>query len=150
MSAPAWPPLDPREPRAGVDSRARLVLTVAAWALLAYWMRGALLLIRDWLSHPDFELNTQAAARLELDLVASGALPRGCPRCSPHGSLLGRAAPGDPRAAAIDAAARAARPRGARGAFGLGAADVLSLREPRIVTVRFDASGAIAPDGAKG
>src|SRR4051812_37533664 len=35
------------------------MLTLAAWALLAFWMRGALLLVYDWLSAPLFEFSNE-------------------------------------------------------------------------------------------
>ena len=68
VSAPAWPPLvlPDRVPR---WVRVRdLALTIAAWSLLAYWVRGALLLI--WIA---IKLVRQADVNPAREVVARNA-----------------------------------------------------------------------------
>lgn len=145
MSATAWPPLilPDRVPR-WVRIR-DLVLTIAAWTVLAYWVRGALLLIFDWLRYPFFELTTEkapewarmwstlapffAVAALLAAWLVYWALQR-------RATLMGHRAVAQPPPLEFEVHARH---------FGLRAADALSMREARSVTVRFDADGAIAP-----
>ena len=145
MSTPAWPPLvlPDRVPR---WVRVRdLALTIAAWALLAYFVRGALLLIWDWLGYPFFELTTQrapdwtamwtalapffAVAAVLAAWLVFWALQR-------RKTLMQQRTMAQPPPLDPDVHARH---------FGLRAADLPALREPRNVTVRFDASGAITP-----
>jgi hypothetical protein len=124
-----------------------LTLTIAAWAALAYWMRGALLLIYDWLSYPFFELSTYAApdwSRIWFTLAPFIAVSALLAAWIVYWSFRRRAILARSRSmtqpASLDLETHASQ-------FGLRAADVLSMRESRIVTVRFDASGAIArPD----
>lgn len=120
------------------------MLTLAAWALLAYWMRGALLLIGDWLWYPIFELSTYAApdwkriwSRLAPYLVVSALLATWLVYWAVRrrATLMRQQSMSQP--APLDLAIHAVR-------FGLHADDVLSLREARIVTVAFDADGGIA------
>jgi len=147
MSTPAWPPLilAHRVPR---WVRARdLVLTIAAWALLAYWMRGALLLICDWLSYPFFELSTYAApdwkriwSRVAPYLVIAALLAAWLVYWAARRRAILMRQQSTPPPAPLDLEVHAAR-------FGLRSADVLSLREPRIATVAFDADGVITNRG---
>ena len=148
MSAPAWPPLvlPDRVPR---WVRVRdLALTIAAWTLLAYWVRGALLLIWDWLSYPFFALSTEKApdwARIWSTLapfVAVAALLAAWLvywALQRRTTLMGQRSMAQP--APLDLGTHARH-------FGLGEAHVAVMREPRIVTVSFDAGGAIAPPAA--
>ena len=145
MTTPAWPPLI-RPDRLPAWVRARdLVLTIAAWVLLAYWMRGALLLIGDWLWYPFFELNTAPEpdwnriwSRLAPFLAIAALLAAWIFYWSIRRRKILARQRSMPSPDSLDVGMHAAR-------FGLRLADVLALREPRIVTVRFDASGAITP-----
>jgi poly-beta-1,6-N-acetyl-D-glucosamine biosynthesis protein PgaD len=145
VSAPAWPPLIlPDRVPAWVRAR-DLALTIAAWALLAYWVRGALLLIYDWLAYPFFELTTQQApdwARMWSTLAPFFAVAALLAAWLVYWALQRRSTLRQhrsmPQPAPLDLAAHA-------GHFGLRNAEALSMRGPRIVVVRFGADGAIAP-----
>ena len=150
MNNPAWPPLI-RADRVPAWVRVRdLVLTISAWAVLAYWVRGALLLIWDWFSYPFFELSTYAAP--DWDRIWSTLAPFVAVSALLSAWLVYWAA--QRRAiltrqqwvsqpAPLDPGPHAAR-------FGLLASDAAALRELRIATVRFDADGAIAPPDSRG
>jgi len=145
VSTPAWPPLIVAH-RVPAWVRVRdLVLTIAAWALLVYWMRGALLLIGDWLSHPIFELSTYPEpdweriwSRVAPYLVVAALLAAWLVYWAARRSSTLKRQQSMTAPAPLDLEMHAAR-------FGLRADDVFSMREPRIVTVRFEAGGAIAP-----
>jgi poly-beta-1,6-N-acetyl-D-glucosamine biosynthesis protein PgaD len=141
----AWPPLilARRVPR---WVRVRdLALTIGAWAVLAYWVRGALLLAYDWLSHPIFELSAHPApqwSRMWLTLapfLAASALLAAwlvfwAARRSAELAVQRSVTQPPPLEPGTHAAG-----------FGLQPAGLLSLREARVQTVRFDAHGAITP-----
>jgi hypothetical protein len=58
MTPRMWPPLVGRNIPSWIRWR-DYALTFAAWMLLAWWMRGAFLLLYDWLSKPIFALTSQ-------------------------------------------------------------------------------------------
>jgi hypothetical protein len=126
------------------------VLTIAAWVVLMYWVRGALLLIGDWLSYPFFELSTQPAPdwnRIWSTLAPFFAVSALLAAWLVYWAAQRRTILGRQRwvtqPAPLDLETHAAQ-------FGLRASDALALREARIATIRFDASGAIAPPGPQG
>ncbi|HSW82647.1 MAG TPA: PgaD family protein [Usitatibacter sp.] len=147
MSAHAWPPLI-RADRVPAWVRVRdLVLTVAAWVLLAYWVRGALLLIWDWLSYPFFELSTYPApdwsriwSTLAPFLAISALLAAWLVFWAARRRTILTRRRSVAQPSPLDPEMHAAR-------FGLRASDALALREARIATVRFDANGTIMPPG---
>jgi len=150
MSNRAWPPLIHAN-RMPAWVRVRdLVLTVAAWIVLMYWVRGALLLIGDWLSYPFFELSTYPAP--DWDRIWSTLAPFFAIAALLAAWLVYWAARRNKilarqrsvaQPAPLDLETHAAQ-------FGLHAGDALALREARIATIRFDANGAIAPPGPQG
>jgi poly-beta-1,6-N-acetyl-D-glucosamine biosynthesis protein PgaD len=144
MNSPAWPPLI-RADRVPAWVRVRdLVLTIAAWLVLMYWVRGALLLIGDWLSFPLFRLSTQQAPdwpRIWSTLapfIATAALLAGwlVYWALRRRTILTRQL-SMPQPAALDRSVHADR-------YGLGPEDVAMLRNAQVVTVRFDVNGSIA------
>jgi poly-beta-1,6-N-acetyl-D-glucosamine biosynthesis protein PgaD len=118
-----------------------LALTVGVWALFAWWVEGALSLIWDWLSSPMFELTTHAQpdwrrmwVKLEpfigiSALLATWLLAWGAYRSAAFARLAKQAS-----AAPLDLAEHASR-------YGIGAEEVVSLRQLRVATVRVDADG---------
>jgi len=147
MSTPAWPPLV-RADRVPAWIRARdLLLTIAAWVVLVYWVRGSLLLIWDWLSYPFFELSTQPSPDWEriwstlAPFVATAAL---LAAWLVYWALRRRTILMRQRSMlqppALDPGVHADR-------YGLRAADLAALRGPQVVTVRFGANGAMEPPG---
>jgi len=149
MSTPGWPPLISAE-RVPAWVRARdLVMTLAAWVVLVYWIRGALLLIGDWLSYPFFELSSQPSPdwkRIWATLapfVATAALLAAWLvywALSRRKILMRQRAMLQP--ATLDPGVHADR-------YGLRAADLAALRELQVVTVHFDANGAVEPPGRR-
>jgi poly-beta-1,6-N-acetyl-D-glucosamine biosynthesis protein PgaD len=145
MTMPAWPPLI-RADRVPAWVRVRdLVLTVAAWAALLYWVRGALLLIADWLWYPFFELNAQPAPdwpRIWSTLAPFVVLAAVLAAWLVYWSLRRRKILVRQRSMAqppaLDLGVHANR-------YGLGPSDIAALRDARVVTVQFDADGAICP-----
>jgi poly-beta-1,6-N-acetyl-D-glucosamine biosynthesis protein PgaD len=141
---PAWPPLLlGRDVPRWVRWR-DVVLTLAAWAVLAYWMRGAVLLLYDWVSAPMFELTTQRAPDwqriwrtlspfLSLAALLAAWLLYWASR---RRALLGQDRD-SPQPAPLGLDAHAEK-------FGLTAATVDSMRRPQVLTVRFDNTGHIA------
>src|SRR4051812_24168637 len=117
------------------------MLTLAAWALLAFWMRGALLLVYDWLSAPLFEFSSErppdwpgiwrtlspflALAALLAAWLFYWAMRR-------RGILAQGRDIAQPPALGLEAHARR---------FGLSLADVEAWRSAQVVTVHFDGSG---------
>jgi poly-beta-1,6-N-acetyl-D-glucosamine biosynthesis protein PgaD len=144
VSAAAWPPLilPERVPR---WVRVRdLVLTIAAWTLLIYWVRGALLLIGDWFSYPFFEFSTARTpdwARMWATLAPFVALSALLAAWLVFWALQRRATlrrhHAMPQPAPLSVESHANH-------FGLREADAIAIRKLRIVTVSFDANGAIA------
>jgi poly-beta-1,6-N-acetyl-D-glucosamine biosynthesis protein PgaD len=145
MTPPAWPPLI-RADRVPTWVRVRdLVLTLAAWTALLYWVRGALLLIADWLSYPYFELSaarTPDWSRIWATLAPFVVLAAVFAAWLVYWSLRRRTILMRQRSmtqpAGLDLGVHANR-------YGLAPDDIAALRNPRVVTVRFDADGAIAP-----
>jgi poly-beta-1,6-N-acetyl-D-glucosamine biosynthesis protein PgaD len=147
MNAHTWPPLilPDRVPR---WVRARdLALTIVAWIVLLYWVRGALLLILDWLSYPFFELSTTRApdwaamwSTLAPFFAVSAVLAAWLVfwALQRRKTLMRQRTVAQPPPLELDAHARQ---------FGLDARAVLAIRAPRVATVHFDAAGGIARPG---
>ena len=143
MTTGSWPPLvlGKSVPR---WVRVRdIAITLAAWALLAWWMRGALLLIWDWLSYPMFELNTQPAPDwpriwqlLAPFLAISALLAAWLYFWSIRRRRILRRQLHADQPEPLELGVHAAR-------FGASPPRVLALRERRIATVTFDASGRV-------
>jgi poly-beta-1,6-N-acetyl-D-glucosamine biosynthesis protein PgaD len=143
LSARAWPPLI-RAERVPWWVRARdFLLTLAAWALLAWWMEHAITLIWDWVSFPIFELTHHVApdwGRIWTVLSPFFAIVALLAAWLLYWSAQRRrilaqrhdAAQPEPLALEVHAAD-----------FGLAASDVSALRDPRIATVRFTDDGRI-------
>ena len=143
MSARTWPPLI-RSERVPWWVRVRdLLLTLAAWTLLAWWMEHALRLIWDWLSFPIFELTHHVApdwARIWSALSPFFALVALLGAWLLYWSARRRrilaqrydAAQPEPLALEVQT-----------GDFGLAGNDLTALRDARVATVRFSDDGRV-------
>ena len=143
MSAPPWPPIIGTR-GAPLWVRVRdVAITIVAWALLAWWTRGALLLVWDWFTPPYFEINVQpipdwggiwtmlapyiALAFVLVSWLAIWAVKR-------RAVLRRQFDPHQPAALALDMHAAH---------WGLSTEDVTRLRSLPVATVRFDEAGVI-------
>jgi poly-beta-1,6-N-acetyl-D-glucosamine biosynthesis protein PgaD len=146
MNAPAWPPLIRAESIPAWIRVRDFVLTLGAWILLAWWTRGALLLIADWLSPPLFVLSSHAPpdwSRIWLTLAPFFAIAALLAAwlvfwSAKRSAILTRQRHDRAQPPALDLDAHATR-------FGITVADVNGLRGRSVVTVHFDAAGNIVP-----
>jgi poly-beta-1,6-N-acetyl-D-glucosamine biosynthesis protein PgaD len=139
-----WPPLI----RAGSIPawiRARdFVLTLCAWALLAWWTRGALELIADWLSPPIFTLSSHAPpdwSAMWLSLAPFFAIAALLAAwlvfwSAKRSTILARQRHDPQQPAPLGLDLHAAR-------FGIASSDVVALRGRGVATVRFDDAGNV-------
>lgn len=144
MTTDPWPPLITAQRVPGWVRVRDLVLTLAAWVVLLYWVRGALLLIGDWLSYPFFELSTYPSPdwpRIWSTLAPFAAMAAVLAAWLVYWAAQRRAILMRQRAMAqpapLDVETHARQ-------FGLQVADIRALRAPGISTAHFEPNGAIS------
>jgi hypothetical protein len=143
MNAREWPPLVRGENLPAWVRVRDVAITVAAWALLLYWMRGALLLIADWLAPPMFELTRYPEPDwpriwlvLSPFLAAAAVLAAWLYYWSIRRRRILRHGVESEQPAPLDLRAHAAQ-------FGVAPEAVAAFRGLRIATVRFDAASRL-------
>ena len=138
LKGTAWPPLVLGESLPRWVRVRDLAITLAAWALVLWWTRGAFFLLWDWLRYPMFELTTTRAPdwpRIWKALAPFFGLAALLSAWLVYWShkrrriLQQREDAAQPAPLAL--ATHAAR-------FGLGPEDVGVLRQRRVAVVRFD------------
>ena len=143
MSAREWPPVI-RSGHAPGWTRARdVLLTVLAWMLLAWWFRGAIALVADYLTHPMFELTMPEPdwdriwRRLSPYLAVTALFSAWLLFFAAYrGPVLSRQIATEAQPEPLPLGQHAER-------YGLGAADVEALRELRVATVGVGKDGRI-------